>query len=217
MLDPIKKDLYVKGVVHVGAHRGEELEDHVSIGAEQIVWIEANPDLFGELYSNLMVSSVGLPVQNHIFNVACSDVDNGTAEFHVVYGPDAGYGVGNKGCSSLLKPRGAMQSWEKGTISVKTMTLDTLIRDNDLDFKDFDMLELDVQGAELMVLRGATEFLKHVKYVYSEVTFHSPDYEGNPLFDDISEYLAEFGFVHTGTKFYDGVSNWADALFERVD
>lgn len=216
MPEDIKKGLLAKGVVHVGAHRGEEFNDHVAMGAKQIVWVEANPDLFDELVSNLTLVSEGSSVENHIFNIACSNVDDENMEFHVIYGPDAGYGVGNKGCSSLLRPSGNMENWKRGTITVNTVTLDSLFERNNLNFEDFDMLELDVQGAELMVLEGASKLLDHIKYIYTEVTFFSPDYENNPLFDDVSNFLADRGFSHVATKFYDGVSHWADALFERI-
>ncbi len=60
--------------------------------------------------------------------------------------------------------------------------------------KGTDYLKLDIQGAELDVLRGATEVLKDVLVVETEVEF-VPIYEGQPLFADIDVALRAAGFV----------------------
>lgn len=199
----------ISGVIHVGAHRGEELGEHVAAGAKKIVWIEANPDVYQELLVNLK----GSDIENNTFCVACSDVDDKTIEFNVVYGPDAGYMTGNKGCSSMLKPTGRFIPWHQNTIMVDTITLDTLLARNNLDPADFQLLEIDVQGAELLVLAGARNLLKIVKYVYLEVTYSDPDYIGNATFDDIRNFLKGYGFTFKRVDLQ--APNWGDALFVK--
>lgn len=54
-------------------------------------------------------------------------------------------------------------------------------------------LKLDVQGAELMVLNGATQRLKDVVVVHTEVEF-LPIYKDQPLFGDIDAALRAEGF-----------------------
>ena len=39
------KNIKVKGVVHVGAHKGEEINLYRSIGIKKILLYEANPEL----------------------------------------------------------------------------------------------------------------------------------------------------------------------------
>ena len=46
---------------------------------------------------------------------------------------------------------------------------------------------MDVQGYELEVLKGATETLKHVDYVYCEVN-RDEVYEGNAYVEEIDEF-----------------------------
>jgi hypothetical protein len=52
---------------------------------------------------------------------------------------------------------------------------------------------LDVQGAELGVLQGASKILRTVKWVDIEVEF-SPIYDGVPLFSEIDQFLRSQGF-----------------------
>jgi len=35
----------LRGVIHVGAHRGEEVFDYEKLGVEQVIWVEPNPDV----------------------------------------------------------------------------------------------------------------------------------------------------------------------------
>lgn len=58
----------------------------------------------------------------------------------------------------------------------------------------FDALKLDVQGAELDVLVGAGEQLRHVVALEAEVELNSI-YAGQPLFAELDRYLRARGFV----------------------
>lgn len=60
-----------------------------------------------------------------------------------------------------------------------------------------DFLKLDVQGAELIILENATETLKHVSIIQTEVNF-VPLYQDQPLFADVDRFIRAQGFVfHT--------------------
>ena len=64
---------------------------------------------------------------------------------------------------------------------------------NSIPLKRADFLKVDVQGAELDVLRGATVHLREILGVEVEVEF-IPVYENQPLFGQIVENLTEAGF-----------------------
>mmetsp|Transcript_20805 Transcript_20805/g.34305 ORF Transcript_20805/g.34305 Transcript_20805/m.34305 type:complete len:339 (-) Transcript_20805:30-1046(-) len=76
-----------------------------------------------------------------------------------------------------------------------TSKLDTLIKNSHLDHIDY--LKLDVQGAELMVLSGASETLKKVTFVQLEVSVIEYN-KGGSCWHEIDEILR-----HNGFHFYD--------------
>lgn len=59
-----------------------------------------------------------------------------------------------------------------------------------------DYIKIDVQGAELMVFRGAEKLLENVLLIHSEVEFHEL-YENQPLFADVDTYLRSRNFLFT--------------------
>jgi FkbM family methyltransferase len=106
-------------------------------------------------------------------------------------------------------------------VPVRTRRLD------DVDLPDpIDLIKLDVQGAELMVLEGATRTLGRTSVVHCEVEF-TPIYLGQPLFPEVAQLLTLSGFylVDLFPKHYrhtDAVLSaspdrllWADACFLR--
>jgi FkbM family methyltransferase len=74
------------------------------------------------------------------------------------------------------------------TERVATRTLDEVLPADPVDF-----LKLDIQGAELMVLRAAPDTLKRAAVVHCEVEF-SPIYEGQPLYPEVQQHLNANGF-----------------------
>ena len=122
--------------------------------------------------------------------VALSD-RAGTQTLHVTREPAA---------SSLLEPdpdvlrrrRGMRAMRPAGTVEVETETLDAWARRSGVD--RIDVLKLDVQGAELAVLRGAGALLDAVRALDLEVEFN-PIYRAQPLFADVDAFLRARGFV----------------------
>jgi FkbM family methyltransferase len=207
----IDNNITLNGVIHVGAHRGEELFDYEKLGVKKVIWIEPNPDVFSEL--EISLKNAESLIESHGFCVAASDIDSKKVDFHICYGPDAGFMVGNKGCSSLLKPKGRFESWYKKTIKVESVKLDTLIKRNKFNFGEFNLLYMDAQGSELLVLKGSESVLSHVDYISTEATWGNPDYDGNVMFDELTEYLKHFGFEHK--EIIEHTSDWGDVLFVK--
>lgn len=204
----------INRVLHVGADRGGELPQYKEMGVGEVVWVEANPEVYGELVENLEIMNIS-EVKSLPYNQLISDKDDVELDFNLYYGWDAGHLVGNKGMSSLLKAKNSWWGSEcyKGTIKLNSLTLDTFLERNELGYS-FDMLNIDTQGAELMVLSGAKKILENVKVINCEVTFFNPQYQDNPKFDEIYEYLQQFGFKHKDTKLC-LEKNWGDAMFEK--
>uniref|UniRef100_A0A6C0E015 Methyltransferase FkbM domain-containing protein n=1 Tax=viral metagenome TaxID=1070528 RepID=A0A6C0E015_9ZZZZ len=80
----------------------------------------------------------------------------------------------------------------------ETRTLDSIVIEKQFPYPD--LIKIDVQGAELDILKGATNVLKHVKYLIVEL--QNVEYnEGAPLCDTTISYLKSVGFNCIAEKF----------------
>ena len=78
-------------------------------------------------------------------------------------------------------------------MGIETTTLDEFCQSEGIE--EIDFLQIDVQGAELQVLQGASQILgKSILAVQAEVGF-SHLYKNQPLFADVDIYLREQGFT----------------------
>lgn len=81
------------------------------------------------------------------------------------------------------------------------------------------LLKIDVQGYEMFVLQGGQNTLQQADVLIIETSFY-PLYAGQPLFEDIYDYLTTFGFRYIGNieQLYSPHDNkvlQADAVFVR--
>jgi FkbM family methyltransferase len=105
-------------------------------------------------------------------------------------------------CSSLYPPNEALLSRHTGllevagldfSVDIETTTLDQFCKEEQIHHIDF--LQIDVQGADLDVLKGAVNLLsRSVLGIQIEVEF-AELYEGQPHFADIDIFLRNQGFT----------------------
>lgn len=208
----------IKNVLHIGAYNGGEAPAYNSWGFEKVVWIEADPEIYKELVNN--ISNGEYSFESILFNQLVSDKDDEDTDFHRYHYQD------NRGMSSILKKISGSagresaeyneKTYYKGTIELKSVTIDTLFQRDNLDF-DIDFINIDTQGSELLILSGAKKVLEKVKYINAEATFSVHDYENGVYFDDLYDYLKQFGFVHVGNPSVSGDGTWGDSFFEKID
>lgn len=124
----------------------------------------------------------------------------GETTFHVSSGnPDnsdeSNWNYGNKS-SSILAPAKTKEvhSWLKfeEAITVQTSTLKQFCTDKNIAIIDF--IHMDVQGAELMVLKGAKDFINHINMIWLEVEAVEL-YKGQPLKHDIENFMKQNSFL----------------------
>jgi FkbM family methyltransferase len=134
---------------------------------------------------------------------AASDEDGSTG-FYVSSGhPDANteydWDFGNKSSSLLAPQEKNNPSWlqfnEK--TEVQTISLNTFLSDNKINEVDF--VHMDVQGAELKVLKGAKGFLENIKAIWLEVA-DVELYKGEPLRTEIEGFMKSNGFYLIKSK-----------------
>lgn len=205
--DPDAVFAKVKGVIHVGANSGQEIELYQRHGLS-VLWVEPNPVVFEKLQANL----AGVLKQSAI-KALIADTDNVEYPFHL---------ANNDGeSSSILDLNLHREVWPEvqyeRTIQLISKTLPTLLRENNVDLKEYDMLVMDTQGAELLVLKGAAPILADFTYIKAEV----PDFESYKdccQVKDLATFLGPLGFREysrhrfAGRK---GAGNYYDIVYKK--
>lgn len=194
-----KYRLKIKGVVHAGAHHGEEVKDYKRY-TRNIVLIEPCADAFNKLVTSLSPKNDFNP---KLYNVALGASET-TMQMNIE--------TSNKGQSnSLLKPVEHLTQYPEiifaETETVKVNKLDNLA----FNRNDFNLLVMDIQGYELEALKGATWTLDHIDYIYTEVN-KTEVYEGCAKVSELDEFLKRWNFVRVETSQWVNDS-WGDALY----
>jgi FkbM family methyltransferase len=185
------------GVVHVGAHAGEELNDYEKYSFGPVVWIEAQPDLATELSKR--ISTPSLVIQALVWNV-----DGAELTLNV---------TNNRQSSSIFEMGTHAQDYPsiqvESTVTLKTQRLDSILPPK----LKFNFLNLDIQGAEYEALEGLGIRLGDFDYVYTEVN-RAEVYKGIKQIGQIDSYLRSFGFRRVATAWT--TAKWGDAFYLRL-
>lgn len=212
LLEEVKKQIDLSGVIHIGAHKGEEVPFYLHHGIQNIVLIEANPRLYRNLCENFQQDNI------KVFNCAISD-KNEQLTFHVHTSRSGSVEAASilrmKEFSKIVKTMHTPESYE-----VDGKTLDALIIEQHIDIKKYNILALDVQGAELHALRGAINNISAFDAIICEVNLLEL-YEGAALEKDIVAFLENFGFAQQFTIYHQLYNDsghfnaWGESIFIR--
>jgi FkbM family methyltransferase len=191
-----------RGVIHVGANVGEERDWYKEQGFTQVLWFEPNTQIFRELSRNL----IGYE-NNLAFNIGIHD-ELKTANLHI---------ASNAGQSSSILEFGTHSTYRPdityvGDQEIKLMRMDNFLFLTGRDIKDFNFLNVDVQGVELNVLKSFSSMLGALDYLYVEVN-EEELYKGCALVTEIDYYVAQFGFNRVATHMTK--NKWGDAFYMK--
>ena len=208
----IKKfNLNIKGVIQVGCHWAEEHEDFLKCGIKKFVYIEPCKEAF-----QIMIGKIGGKWEGGFgemrkdsviaLNCAC-----GAEEMETTINVSHN----NQGQSnSLLQPKLHLQQHPEIVFTdveiVKVMPLDRLA----FNKEEHNLLIMDVQGYEGEVIKGATETLKHIDCIYTEIN-RDFTYENNMLIDEMDSFLSFYDFVRVETQWASPNLSWGDAVYLR--
>ena len=184
-------------IFEIGACEGEDSIKYSRLFPNSTIYaFEPLPDNIKLIHKNFLQYGIK---NARYYNKALSS-ENGIAEFYVSSGqPDnakeSDWDYGNKS-SSLLPPEKHLKMLSfiqfNKKIEVETITLDSFCKANELSVIDF--IHMDVQGAELMVLKGAGDYLKSIKVIWLEVS-KVDIYKNQPLVKDVKKFMKENNFV----------------------
>jgi glycosyltransferase involved in cell wall biosynthesis len=200
VIDLLKEyNINVKGVLHIGAYEYEESTFYQNIGINKnnIICIDSNNNKVIE------AKEKGL---NNIYYSLITDKDNDEIEFNII----------NNGQPSNIDSQTVyipLITFIKKQIH-KTTTIDTFYEKNKLDMKNYDFWNFDIQGTELMALKGAKKAIKYAKVLYLEVNTEEV-YKGCIKVNEIDKYVENYGFRRIFTKMTN--AGWGDALYLRIN
>jgi FkbM family methyltransferase len=209
----------VRQIVDIGSwHLIQSIEFMQIFPNARIDAFEPVPVSFEICRNNWQLLSEEEKARISVHNIALNNED-GDIPFYEIDAETSS--VPNIGASSKFKFMDGLngtpfgQTLMQKEITVKGYTLDNWCRLQGVTA--IDIMWMDVQGAELHVLQGATEILKNTRIIMTEVGL-KPYYEGHTLKKDIDQLLFSLGFKELDSAFeLNGFDYEANAIYIKVN
>ena len=194
----LSKNININGCLHIGAHECEEIHFYSQLGLklENIVWIDALP------LKVIEATNRGIP---NVYNAVITDKDDEEIEFN----------ISNNSQSSSVLEFGTHLNEYPGIVYIdkitqKSITIDTFFERNNIDASKYEFWNFDIQGVELMALKGSTNSIKYAKAIYLEVN-ETELYKNGCLVTEIDTFLLQYNFKRVCTNMTQ--HGWGDALY----
>jgi FkbM family methyltransferase len=187
-----KYKMNVTGIIHVGGHYGKEAVIYKKHNIENVHFFEPLKKNYNVLVNNIYnykSYNYGLGAENKICEIHVETVNDGQS-------------------CSLLEPKEHLRFFP--AIQFLTSEYVEIKKLDDFKLSECNLLNIDVQGYELEVLKGSTETLTNIDYIICEINLVE-HYKNAPMINDLDEYLKEF--VRADTCVYDEF--WGDAFYIR--
>lgn len=190
-----KYSMNLKGVLHVGAHHGNEHKTYKELNIQNISYFEP-------VKKNFQILKKRVSDEANLYNFALGNFE-GTALMNIE--------KFNKGQScSILEPHLHLSQYPQITFIKKESVKVKILSNLPINFTDYNFLNIDVQGYELEVLKGSDKILEYIDYIIVEVN-KVEMYKNCPIVGEIDDYLKKFDFARKKTLWVDGF--WGDALY----
>lgn len=194
-----KHQFHVNGILHVGAGWLEEAQLYSDMGVKKVIWVEALPATHkrrerAEQFGHELIEAIPFSDRTELvtLRVASNSVSSSILPFkrHSEIYPDI-----------VVEEE----------IKALSLRADQVFQDHFP--KEIDTLVLDVQGAELKVLRGMGKLLNQIQRIFTETNL-TEMYEGCVLEPQLRDWLAKRGFVNWET-FDVHLEEWREAFAWR--
>jgi FkbM family methyltransferase len=178
-------------LLFIGANDMSEIANYFP-KYQNAIFIEALPKIYDVMMEKLKNMNKKYNTNYTGCNRLVSDVEGKTYKFNV---------FSNQGASSSIYEANPQEwAWadvkQVETILLTSTTIENVIKAYGWEDKKYDVI-LDVQGAELDVLKGFGEAnFQNVLSLQTEIST-KPYYNGGVLFDTLNDYLQSKGFLLT--------------------
>jgi FkbM family methyltransferase len=186
----------IDGVLHIGAHYGQEHPLYKRNGVANVAYFEPLKQNFDILRRSVVDKDV------QFFNFALGARPDQVEMFVET--------ANNGQSSSVLEPALHLLQYPNITFDFKQTVEMRCLDDIDLAGKKFNFINIDVQGYELEVFKGARRTLSGIDYIISEVN-RADLYKNCARVEQLDDFLDSYNFKRVETS-WDG-STWGDALY----
>jgi FkbM family methyltransferase len=190
-----KYNLEIKGVIHIGAHYGQEDSLYTNRNIKNRMYFEPLEKNF-----NILKTKVSK-------NAILHKIALGNEEKNVdMYVESANLGMS----SSILKPQHHIIQYPHIVFNeIENVKMDKL---DNIDFNrdDYNFINIDVQGYELEVFKGAEKTLNHIDFIISEIN-NVHLYENGTLLNDLINFLSQYNFELVEENW--AGQTWGDGFF----
>jgi FkbM family methyltransferase len=194
-----KYNMKIVGALHVGAHYGEEVKDYIDHGIKNLCFFEPLSNTLQILEDTLAEYADSANIQ--IYPYALGNHD---CEVEMFVSDHGGM------CSSILRPKIVLEQYPGIKFPRKEKVKMVRLDDCEVDPADYNFMNIDVQGYELEVLKGAENLLNNIDYVYTEINV-AEVYANAPHVDELDKFLSTYGFSRVETDL--SGTTWGDAFY----
>jgi len=194
----LSHNIKIKGGFHIGAHDCEELGFYNKLGLanEEVIWIDAIPAKVNEAKNKGIVN---------VYNAVITDTDDTEIVFN----------ISNNVQSSSVLEFGTHSKEHPQVVYIdkfkaKSITVDSFFERNNIDASKYNFWNFDIQGAELLALKGAVKSIQYAEAIYLEVN-EKELYKKCGLITEIDKFLEQYNFKRVITHMTQW--GWGDALY----
>lgn len=194
----LKYNINIKGIIHIGAHYGQEYDIYKVLKVPII--------FFEPLNNNYCVLKNKIKDDSNVQTFQCAlGNENKTVIMNVET-------ANNGQSSSVLKPKKHLEQYPHITFDSTEEVHMFRLDDLDINFSDFNFINIDVQGYELEVFKGAEKTLHNIDYIISEIN-RDDVYENCAKVEEIDSFLSKFYLYRVETNWLGG--SWGDAFYVK--
>lgn len=190
----------LKGVFHVGAHYGQEIDIYEKLGIKDVIMFEPSKKNFEVLEqrvgSKATLVNLGLGSKHEFLDLNIEENNQGMS-------------------NSVLAPKLHKDQYPhikfNSTEKIEVTTLDKWVSDSQSS-KTHNILVMDVQGYEFEVLLGSQKTLQQIDLIICEVN-RAELYKDCAFVVEIDVFLSYHGFTRVLTN-WEG-NTWGDAVYVK--
>lgn len=190
-------NLKIRGVIHIGAHYGQEYKFYKKHNIKNIMFFEP-------LIKNFNVLKYNVGEECLLYNFAL-----GNRETEIdMYVESVNYGMS----CSVLEPKLHLTEYPHIIFDQKETVKMKILDNIEFDKTNYNFINIDVQGYELEVFKGSSKCLHNIDYIITELNVDEL-YHGCAKVEDLIAFLSSYGFKLIYK--YIGPNRWGEGLFVK--